>query len=166
LRRPRVACDGRPVGRLLVPSAIIAALLAFAPWAHVSLAILGVNSPSLSAKGTEIGSGLGFGLGAGWIAVLLAVVVVVRYASGHAPIASAIVLLLFVLYTVATLSHHSVSISGPDGQILSGLGAHVTIAWGSVAELVAAVVVVAAACANTSTAPSIDDEANEYAIKS
>jgi hypothetical protein len=153
------------MGRLLIPAATAAALLAFAPWAHVSIAILGANSPFFNVKGTEIGSGLGFSLAAGWVAALLAAAVVVRYATGHRPVASAVVLVLFALYSVATLSHHTVSVSGSGGLNVSDLGARVTIAWGAWAELVTAVIVLVAACSVPDRSSARDDEANEYVLR-
>jgi hypothetical protein len=139
------------LARLTTPAAIAAALLAFVPWGTVSVRTLGMWSPGLDFKGTEIDSGLGLGLAAGWIVVILAVAAIF---SGGRSTAIAVALLLYTAYSALTLAHHTIHITGSaTGHHVSDLvGERVSLAWGSVAEVIAAIVVLGGAISSRSAA--------------
>jgi hypothetical protein len=104
----------------------------------------GMWSPSLDFKGTEIDSGLGLGLTAGWIVVILAVAAIF---SGGRSSAIAFGLFLYTAYIALTLPHHTIHIAGSaTGRDVSDLiGARVSVGWGSVAEVIAAILVLGGA---------------------
>lgn len=136
------------MSRAIVPAAIVAGLLAFAPWGNASIQLLGEWSPALQFKGTQIDSGLGLGIQAGWIMIALAVGVVIAVGRQRSALFPAALLAAYAVYSIATLGHHHLHVVAMStGQDVSGLSARVTVAWGSIAELVAAVLVLAGALA-------------------
>lgn len=132
------------MSRFVVPSAIVAALLAFVPWGSVSVQILGAWSPGLTFKGTEIGSGIG-GIEAGWVVVILAGVALFATRSTTVLRVTAALLLAFTIYSAATLAHHTLGITANGQDISQAVGARVSIGWGSVAEIIAALALLIAA---------------------
>lgn len=149
------------MSRAVVWAAVVAGLLAFAPWGNVSVRVLGVWSPVLRFSGTEIDSGLGLGIPAGWIVIAIALAVVVTSRAGRSSIAPTVALALYTAYSAATLSHHQLRISaGSTGADISSLiGAHVTLAWGAVAEVVASIVALVGAVSERRThAPDVAPE--------
>jgi hypothetical protein len=117
------------------------ALLAFTPWAHVSVSILGVSSPDLDFKGTQIGTDVGE-IPWGWLLIGAAAVIVFTQRARATRVAAGLCV-AFTLINLTTLAGGTVHAVGTaNGQQVDDLlSPTVAPAWGSYAELLVAIVV-------------------------
>ena len=135
----------RPIAGL---SAAVMVLGTFLPWGSLSIVILGVRSPGLDFKGTDIGSDIGsVPWGYFMIAAGLAGAVGVARRSRLA-VSAGVLGLVFAVLNLLTLNsgtpHATVSIGGETRDLNAALAPHVTPASGSYIVLVASVALLVA----------------------